>query len=245
MKSPETKRVAFSDTTKIIRPDDLDSNLHDDHLDRHLHEFDTELASAESSESFSGLQLRKLRRSRGLNQAQLAELLGVTQPNISRWEAGFEPTPLRLRERLKDILTGHNRNAGEFFCRTAKSDPSLSAFECKQFSLPIIDLSAGMAQLLPRPADTYVGKDFRRVFKTEWLDDLFDDRPLTDFALIHINHDLVPEDAGPNISPKRVDALLYVFQPEAGVPMLLINGYFSKSTGEPARLVHAITVDDV
>lgn len=236
MKSPELKPVVHRDTTDIILPDNLD---------KHLHEFDTDLAKADRSETFNGLQLRKLRRSRGLNQVQLAELLGVTQPNISRWEAGFEPTPLRLRERLKDILTGHNRNAGEYFCRVAKTDPSLSAFECKQFSLPIIELSNEMAHLLPKAANAYVGKDFRRVFDTEWLDDLFDDRPLTDFALIHINHDLVPEEANPKVAPKRVDALLYIFQPEAGVPLMLANGYYSKFTGEPARLVHAITLDDV
>ena len=236
MKSPETKHAAYSDTTKLVRPSSLD---------RHLHKFDTDLARTEPSEIFNGLHLRQLRRSRGLNQVQLAELLGVTQPNISRWEAGFEPTPTRLRERLKDILTGHNRNAGEYFCRVAKNDPSLSAFECKQFSLPIIDLSTDMAAMLPRPTREYVGKDFRRVFKTEWLDDLFDDRPLTDYALIHINHDLVPEKGNPNSAPKRVDALLYVFQPEAGVPLMLVNGYFSKYTGAPARLVHAITLDDI
>ena len=236
MKSPEIKQVAYRDTTRIV---------HQDNIDRRLHEFEIDLPKVDPTDTLNGLQLRKLRRSRGLNQVQLAELLGVTQPNISRWEAGFEPTPARLRDRLKDILTGHNRNAGEYFCRIARTDPSISAFECKQFSMPIVELSDEMAHLLPHPASEYKGKDFRRVFKTEWMDDLFDDRPLTDFTLIHINHDLIPEEANPKVQPKRIDALLYVVQPEAGVPLILIHGYYSKSTGEPPRLVNAITLDDV
>ncbi|MCJ8310879.1 MAG: hypothetical protein MJH08_17610 [Hyphomicrobiales bacterium] len=47
------------------------------------------------------------------------------------------------------------------------------------------------------------------------------------------------------MQPKRIDALLYVVQPEAGVPLILIHGYYSKFTGEPPRLVNAITLDDV
>ena len=74
MKNPEAKPVVLRDTTNVISPEDLD---------RHLHEFDTDLSRVERSETFNGLQLRQLRRSRGLNQVQLAELLGVTQPNVA------------------------------------------------------------------------------------------------------------------------------------------------------------------
>ncbi|MCM8738312.1 XRE family transcriptional regulator [Azospirillum sp. A1-3] len=33
-------------------------------------------------------RIKQLRKSRGLNQAEFAELLGVTQPTVSRWELG-------------------------------------------------------------------------------------------------------------------------------------------------------------
>ncbi len=42
---------------------------------------------------FAGRKLRELRRSRGLTQIQLADLLNVTQPMISRWESGLELAP--------------------------------------------------------------------------------------------------------------------------------------------------------
>ncbi|MEP0944724.1 MAG: helix-turn-helix transcriptional regulator [Rhizobiaceae bacterium] len=129
MKERELKQPGLDEQVNMIRVNEIDPHFHELGLGREQNT---------SPDMFCGLQLRKLRRSRGLNQAQLAELLGVTQPNISRWEAGFERTPVRLKDKLRDILTGHNRHAGDYYYRVADSDPSLTAFEVKQFSLPIV-----------------------------------------------------------------------------------------------------------
>ena len=236
MKGQETKQFAFGDNTAVPRSEEFNP---------HLHELGIDMSEVDQTDLFNGLQLRMLRRSRGLNQTQLAELLGVTQPNVSRWEAGFERTPARLQGKLKDILTGHNGHAGEYFYRVAHSDPSLTAHEIKQFSLPIVKLSEGAASMLSKKPADYIGKDFRRVFKTDWLDDLFQSRPLTDFALVHLNHDLIPEEENPRIRAKRVDTLLYIFRPEDGVPLMLAHAHFSAPTGEPARIVHAISLEDM
>ncbi|MEP1206322.1 MAG: helix-turn-helix domain-containing protein [Rhizobiaceae bacterium] len=203
-----------------------------------------ELSSEENSILLNGRKLRQLRRSRGLSQMELAELLGVTQPNVSRWEAGFEQTPERIRSRLKDVLTGNKQNAVSFFSRVARFDPTLSAYDVKPFSLPIIKLSHNTASMLSQPPNYYVGKDFRRVFKSDWLDDLFQGRPLSDFALVHINHDLIPDEPNPRIAAYRVDALLYIFQPADSSPMIIARSHFSKPTGKPAHLVNAVTMDE-
>ena len=208
-------------------------------LDAHGEPFNSGAGS-----QLNGRKLRQLRRSRGLSQIELAELLGVTQPNISRWEAGYEPTPLRIRGRLKDILTGHKQNAAGFFSRVARFDPNLSAHDVKPFSLPIIKLSQPVANMLPEPAENYIGKDFRRIFKSDWLDDLFQGRPLSDYALVHLNHDLVPEEPNARISACRSDVLLYIFQPEDSTPMIIGRANFSEATGEPARIVNTISLDE-
>ena len=76
---------------------------------------------------FNGHNLRMVRRHRGLNQTELADLLGVTQPNVSRWEAGFEETPQRIRRMLKEILFTRHDQLGNYFMRLAKSDSQISA----------------------------------------------------------------------------------------------------------------------
>ena len=194
---------------------------------------------------FNGRRLRELRRSRGLNQTELAELLGVTQPNISRWEAGFESTPTRLRDRLKDILTGYNRHAGDFFRKVANADTEFAAHEIRHFSIPILKLSQRSASMLARDPSFYIGKDFRRVFNTDWMEELFHSRPLTDYALVKISHDLVPEDPNAKIPSVRTEPTLYIFKPDNGYPLMLARGQFSKATGEPAKLISAIALDEI
>ena len=58
------------------------------------------------------MNMENLRRSRNLNQAELAEMAGVTQPTISRAERGDEGVTL---EKFKSIATALNVPLAELF----------------------------------------------------------------------------------------------------------------------------------
>lgn len=47
--------------------------------------------------------LRDIRRSRGLNQQQVAAILGVSQQTYSKYESGRLSVPLHVRERLSGL----------------------------------------------------------------------------------------------------------------------------------------------
>lgn len=49
-------------------------------------------------------QLKALRRKRGLSQAQLAELIGVEQPTVQRWESGKRMPDLDSLQTLAQVL---------------------------------------------------------------------------------------------------------------------------------------------
>lgn len=50
------------------------------------------------------MNIKKMREKRNLTQKQLAELLGVKQSNISRWEAGtYQPNATTLKK-MADAL---------------------------------------------------------------------------------------------------------------------------------------------
>jgi DNA-binding XRE family transcriptional regulator len=51
----------------------------------------------------TGLELRRLRLSRGLTQQQTAEILGVSRSSVASYERGWNPIPDRLEEALGKI----------------------------------------------------------------------------------------------------------------------------------------------
>jgi len=61
------------------------------------------LGAGEAARRF-GTNLRRWRRHNGVKQAVLAEMLGVSQPAVARWEGGYDlPSPQRF-ERLRDLM---------------------------------------------------------------------------------------------------------------------------------------------
>ena len=51
-----------------------------------------------------GAQLRRFRRLRALKQTALAEMIGVDQATVSRWESGRQSPDLRTQRRLRDLV---------------------------------------------------------------------------------------------------------------------------------------------
>jgi transcriptional regulator with XRE-family HTH domain len=50
--------------------------------------------------------IRRYRRVHGMTQAVFAELIGVEQATVSRWERGFHSPDLGMQRKLRDLLTG-------------------------------------------------------------------------------------------------------------------------------------------
>jgi transcriptional regulator with XRE-family HTH domain len=50
------------------------------------------------------MQIAALRKRRNLSQAELAEIVGVEQPTISRIERGYEGVTVRLLRQIADAL---------------------------------------------------------------------------------------------------------------------------------------------
>lgn len=68
-------------------------------------------------------QLKRYRRSRGLTQAALAEILGVEQATVSRWECRTHEPELGVQRRLRDMIYGRGLGSDNFIYNTVLNSP--------------------------------------------------------------------------------------------------------------------------
>src|SRR5260370_112584 len=79
-----------------------------------------------------GARLRELRRTTGLNQALLAERLGVTQSMVSKFETARDVPTLEMVDRLADALGLSADVRGELHDRIAELAVEVNAFRVMQ-----------------------------------------------------------------------------------------------------------------
>ncbi len=73
-----------------------------------------------------GRALRRWRRLRGVKQSHAAELFGVTQATLSRWERGHHAIPDAARRRLSRLLTAPLDSAADASLRRLVESSALS-----------------------------------------------------------------------------------------------------------------------
>lgn len=79
-----------------------------------------------------GARLRELRRTTGLNQALLAERLGVTQSMVSKFETARDVPTVEMTDRLADALALSEDARGELHDRIAELAVEVNAFRVMQ-----------------------------------------------------------------------------------------------------------------
>lgn len=90
-----------------------------------IHEFKEDIAF--SDDMTFGEYLKKKRRLLGLNQADFAEVLGLNQETVSRWEQGKNSPPIEKARELVSVLGGElkitnfaDEESGFPICETAR-----------------------------------------------------------------------------------------------------------------------------
>jgi transcriptional regulator with XRE-family HTH domain len=108
-----------------------------------------------------GLVIRTFRRSRGLTQAALAEMLLVDVTTISRWERGLAQ-PERAMQQMLVKLTGRQMDADHSSLKLAIENSRLPVAmldaDCRWLAV-----SQGRCQAIGRSSSEIVGHDARRV----------------------------------------------------------------------------------
>ena len=130
-----------------------------------------------------GHALRRWRRLRGVKQSHAAELLGVTQATLSRWERGHHRLPEAAERKLAQLLRAPLDSAGDAGLRRLVEGSALSvhlicdlSHRLLAASAPrVINWAADLAEMRGRSLWRFATEEIRaaesRLGELGWYDD--------------------------------------------------------------------------
>jgi transcriptional regulator with XRE-family HTH domain len=159
--------------------------------------------------------LSGLRRRYGLSQTQLADLMGIAQSTVSRWERGVESIKPSTRLELLDLFS--NRNG--------KLDPVVkqwisqrSAFSVFDFRFNCLSVHKLITELSQREESEFVGNNYADMADTEWQSHVYGDVPIEERVSIEFEHNLVSSTLpGGKVLPIRTRQHYIQFEDSGGI----------------------------
>ena len=112
-----------------------------------------------------GIEIARWRMTHRLKQAALAELLGVSQATVSKWESGVWMPTRTMALRLTEVISGihEGRLAIELACIAPQQQIKTLV---RGISVELVGISAGFKQLWPETSEL-LGKGIRDLLVNE------------------------------------------------------------------------------
>lgn len=105
-----------------------------------------------------GQALRRFRRTNGMKQEHLAELLNVSQGTVSRWESGAHEPEIAQRHRILDIVAAHADNDSDLAIRRLVEQSSAAVHLVCDASHKLLAASPSRQASWPLGAHSYLGQ---------------------------------------------------------------------------------------
>ncbi len=186
--------------------------------------------------------LRDARRQRGLTQIELADLVGVTQSYVSRWEGGYEPPSLRAKQQLTKILLNRRHVLNPLIENMVKHDPSTSVFNARGKFLHVAPVVSKYFRI---DASDLVSEEYCRVFEADWRAELYGDMGVSDKILIECEHDVVGIGQLGDRENLRLHGVQTFVQFEPGELIVLAKAEFTPATDTAPELIKSMTLQDL
>jgi transcriptional regulator with XRE-family HTH domain len=114
-----------------------------------------------------GQRLRRFRRLQGIKQNHLAQMLGVSQGNVSRWESGaHSPDPVAQR-RIEDVISARTDSKGDAALKRLIATSSLRIHLVCDATHRLLAVSPNKAASWRVNVDAYVGTSLWRYASQE------------------------------------------------------------------------------
>lgn len=193
-----------------------------------------------------GRQLRDARRSRGLSQTQLAELLGIAQSNISKWESGAEEASPECLRRLTDVLLNKSGRLNRYIESLVARGTDINVFSLHaDNTMKFRHLSKRVEKTYRAEKNFYLGRDVSKVLDIDWREDIFDGMDFREMVHCQYDHDMAPATGKVRMPTKRIHVTSFVMQFDIHDTVLITHTQFSPATGEPASEQERVMAHDL
>ena len=210
-----------------------------------LHVYPGYVSDHSAETRFMGRNLRLVRRSRGLTQVQLADLLGVTQPVISHWESGIDEVPSKYHGKMADIFANKKGRLDRIIKLSVANDPYLSVFSIIGKATRLLHLGDHACNFHKVDKSALLGRDVNQHCESSWQQQIFGERDIDDVVVCSYNRDMVPKPNDTTWPHSR--AFVYDISLELdGYDKIVVNrAHFARPTCEPAMLEMFVAIPDL
>lgn len=211
----------------------------------------TELSVAANLDNCpSGMALREARRFRGLSQADLADLLDISQSRVSAWERGYDEVPRRLRNKVIDIMGNKSGVLDPLIRNLIKHDPHLAVymptmtdgfpdFEC-------IQVAAQPSVEFLRPLGGYYGRRISSFFDLGWYKEAQQGPQQREKLMFDVERDVVTSQRYGREHVYRVRSHHMLLEFDGHQRLALIRHTMqSKPTFDPPKVHGSLFIDEL
>ncbi len=119
--------------------------------------------------------LKDMRTQYGLSQIQLADLMGITQSTVSRWEKGLEVIRHSRRMELLDLFSNRNGKLDPIVKRLAAKNPNLACFD---FNYNCLAAAQFYSEHIKVDEIDIIGNNYEHILNSDWCTDVYENVPL-------------------------------------------------------------------
>ena len=194
--------------------------------------------------------LRLARRRHGLSQVELADLLKISQSNISRWENGYESIPWRMSVAMAEIFKISRERSSPYLRRLAEVDWRVSVlqFEKNGFLLDsrILHLSKNLAAFFDIHETESHGALSSNLFDPTWRPAVYGSQHDPNRISIEFERDCVSLSRRRGQASCRLRSQQYMIDCDGFAQAIFsISTILGPGTGEPPRVHSMVQIGDL
>jgi len=207
-------------------------------------------AERSSAKLHAARELRAVRRRRGFSQAELSDLLGVSQSNVSRWENGYEEMPDHLKLFMNKLFAEPKEPLAPLVRQMIARDRRISVFWPEK-NKPFVDsrwlhLSPILAAYFDIPKTEAHMALSSRFLVPDWQLAVHTGERRGEWSMIEFECDCMSASALGVRKSCRLRSRQYVIDiVEYSKVTLSISSICGPATGEMPRIHHVVYPDDL